>query len=113
MKDLQMAPPQPCACQSQPKPPATERSLAVWLLFLAVGIAAWFLIYFQLDRAALWVTTGLLGLDTGTHLGEAVRFFVYDTPKVLMLLVLIVFFVGVLRSFFTPATTRRLLAGRR
>lgn len=113
MQDLNMAPPKPCACQSRPAPSRASRPLGFWLLVLALGLAAWFAVYSQLDRAAQWLTTGLLGLDTGTHLGEAVRFFVFDTPKVLMLLVLIVFFVGVLRSFFTPAATRKLLAGRR
>ena len=40
-------------------------------------------------------------------------FFAYDTPKVLLLLVLVVFAMGVVRSFFSPEHTRRLLAGRR
>jgi len=46
-------------------------------------------------------------------LASAVEFFAYDTPKVLMLLLLVVFGVGVVRSFFSPARTRRLIAGRR
>ena len=45
--------------------------------------------------------------------GQAVQFFVYDTPKVLMLLTLVVFAMGVVRSFFSPERTRALLAGRR
>ena len=49
----------------------------------------------------------------GTHLEEAASFFVYDTPKVLMLLTLVVFGMGVVRSFFSPERTRALLAGRR
>ena len=46
-------------------------------------------------------------------LGEAIRFFAYDTPKVLMLLTLVVFGMGVVRSFFSPEKTRALLAGKR
>jgi hypothetical protein len=42
-----------------------------------------------------------------------VEFFVFDTPKVLLLLALVVFGVGVARSFFTPDRARRILAGRR
>jgi hypothetical protein len=42
-----------------------------------------------------------------------VEFFVYEAPKVLMLLVAVVFGVGMIRSFFTPERTRRVLAGRR
>jgi uncharacterized membrane protein YraQ (UPF0718 family) len=55
----------------------------------------------------------LLRLDETSRLGSAVQFFIYDTPKVLLLLVLIVFFVGIIRTFFTPQTTRRILAGKR
>src|ERR1019366_165331 len=44
---------------------------------------------------------------------ESVRFFLYDAPKVLLLLVLVVFGVGLVRSCFTPARTRQLLAGKR
>ena len=56
---------------------------------------------------------GLLGLERGSHIGEALQFFVYDSPKVMMLLTLIVFVVGMIRSFFTQERTRRFLAGKR
>ncbi|EKD40682.1 MAG: hypothetical protein ACD_74C00251G0001, partial [uncultured bacterium] len=46
-------------------------------------------------------------------MGKAIQFFLYDTPKVLMLLALVVFAVGILRSFFTPERTRKILAGKR
>jgi uncharacterized membrane protein YraQ (UPF0718 family) len=45
--------------------------------------------------------------------GDVVNFFVYETVKVLLLLIAVVFAVGVLRSFFTPERARRILAGRR
>jgi len=80
---------------------------------LAAGLVAWWLVYGQLASAARWATYGLLGLERGSRLADAVEFFLYDTPKVLMLLVLVVFGVGVIRSFFTPERTRRVLAGRR
>ncbi|WP_235641586.1 permease [Humidesulfovibrio mexicanus] len=66
----------------------------------------------MLASAARFLTEGLLGLDPASHLGASVEFFFYDTPKVLMLLALVVFGVGILRSFFTPERTRRILAGR-
>lgn len=119
MKDLKMAPQEPCDCASGKKrkkvrkPSAWDSSLGRKLNVLAAGLMVWFVVYYQLPAFASWVTVDLFGLVPTTHLGEAVRFFVYDTPKVLMLLVLIVFFVGVLRSFFTPERTRQLLAGRR
>ncbi|NTV43278.1 MAG: permease, partial [Syntrophobacteraceae bacterium] len=51
--------------------------------------------------------------STESHFSHALEFFVYDTPKVLMLLTLVVFGVGIVRSFFTAERTRRILAGKR
>jgi hypothetical protein len=52
-------------------------------------------------------------MAAGSHLALAVEFFLFEVPKVLMLLTVVVFGVGIVRSFFTPERTRRLLAGRR
>jgi len=77
------------------------------------GLVAWWVLYHYLATFSVWLTYGVFGLERGSHLGGAVEFFAYDAPKVMMLLVLVVFGVGVIRSFFTPERTRRLLAGRR
>ncbi|MFZ5773908.1 MAG: permease [Thermodesulfobacteriota bacterium] len=99
---------------AQPEPPPQDRTATPRLLaFGLAGLALWFALYVQLAPLADLFAFRLLGLAPGSHLGEAVRFFVYDTPKVLMLLILIVFAVGVVRSFFTPERTRKILAGRR
>jgi len=47
-----------------------------------------------------------------SSLSDALRFFFYDTPKVLLLLTGIVFIMGMINSYFTPERTRSLLAGR-
>ncbi len=82
------------------------------LIVALPALVLWYLIYRQLLPFAGYFTYKVLGLSQGTALAESVRFFVYDTPKVMMLLTLIVFVVGVIRSFFTPAATRKVLAGR-
>ena len=46
-------------------------------------------------------------------MAEAVQFFLYDTPKVLMLLAIVIYGVGIIRTFFTPERTRKILAGKR
>ena len=46
------------------------------------------------------------------HVRESLAFFLYDTPKVFMLLITVVFVVGIIRTFFAPARTRRILAGK-
>ncbi|HQQ79229.1 MAG TPA: permease [Thermoanaerobaculia bacterium] len=76
-------------------------------------MAAWVGAYVVNGDVSRFITTRLLGLTPGTHLGAAVQFFVFEVPKVLLLLALVVFVVGIVRSFFTPERTRSLLAGRR
>ena len=94
------------------RPPISlKRNLRLALLSLA--FIAWWPIYFQLAGFSSWLTFDLFQIARDTHLGHAVSFFFYDVPKVLMLLVLVVFGVGLLRSFFTPERTRDILAGKR
>jgi hypothetical protein len=59
------------------------------------------------------VTYSILGLSSGSRFGLAVEFFLFEVPKVILLLTAVVFVVGMLRSFFTPERARHLLAGRR
>lgn len=97
------------AALRQQSPP---RLLTAWLIGLALAAAAWFAIHWHLIDFADFVVAAF-GLDRGTHVGEAVHFFMYDTPKVLLLLAGIVFLMGVVQTFFLPERTRALLAGRR
>jgi uncharacterized membrane protein YraQ (UPF0718 family) len=86
---------------------------ALRVVLVVPAAVAWWLAYHALGPLSGWLSTGLLGLDRGSRLEAAVRFFVYEAPKVLLLLVVVVFGVGVVRSFFTPERTRAMLAGRR
>lgn len=86
-------------------------STGTWLAMVAGALVVWALLYSQLIPFSEWVVT-LLPVESKSHLGEAIRFFVYDTPKVLLLLTLVVFAMGVVRSFFSPEKTRAMLAGR-
>jgi uncharacterized membrane protein YraQ (UPF0718 family) len=79
---------------------------------LALAIPLWFVLYGFLPSLARYLTYSLLGLERETRLASSVEFFLYDTPKVLMLLTGIVFLMGVVHSFFTHGRVRRLLVGR-
>ncbi len=92
--------------------PAKGRAPFYWVISI-LGIAAWGIVYLSLEAVAKWITYTLLKQVSGGRLGAAIEFFIYETPKVLMLLVLVVFFVGIVRSFFAPKRTRRILAGKR
>ena len=80
-------------------------------LFLLVAVAAWF-IAFQALTPLSEALTAMLPVDRDSHLGGALQFFFYDTPKVLLLLAGVVFVMGMINSYFTPERTRALLAGR-
>ena len=84
----------------------------VWLAGVPVAAVVWWLVYGQLIPFSEWVTS-LLPVARDSHTGEAIAFFVYDVPKVLLLLTGIVFVTGVLRSWFSPEKTRAILAGKR
>ena len=72
----------------------------------------WFALYRSLVPLSEAVVR-LLPVTHGSHLADALQFFFYDTPKVLLLLTGVVFVMGMVNSYFTPERTRALLAGRR
>ncbi|SDI27127.1 permease [Aliiruegeria lutimaris] len=84
----------------------------VWHLAVAVLVGVWYAVYKQLMPLSEWLVS-LLPVDRNSHPGDALAFFFYDVPKVLMLLTLIVFAMGVVRSFFSPEKTRAALSGKR
>jgi uncharacterized membrane protein YraQ (UPF0718 family) len=92
--------------------PGAGPSTVRWIGSTVAGLIMWAVVYSQLVPFSDWVVAST-GVDPKSHLGEAVSFFAYDTPKVLMLLTLVVFGMGVVRSFFSPEKTRALLAGKR
>lgn len=79
--------------------------------FLALAALLWWLLYQSLMPASE-ALVALLPVDRSSHLGGALQFFLYDTPKVLLLLTGVVFVMGMINSYFTPERTRALLAGR-
>lgn len=96
------------ATQLSGKPRPVTTKLFVTILLLGT----WAAVYAALSPASEWIVRQL-PLDPTSGAAQALAFFIYDTPKVLMLLTLIVFAMGVVRSFFSPERTRALLAGRR
>ena len=80
-------------------------------LFLILAAVVWFALYQVLIPLSEYCVT-LLPVERSSHLGGALQFFFYDTPKVLMLLTAVVFVMGMINSYFTPERTRALLAGK-
>lgn len=80
-------------------------------LLLVITAILWYGLYKSLAPLSEWLMT-LLPVDRATPLGDALQFFLYDTPKVLLLLTGVVFVMGMVNSYFTPERTRVLLAGK-
>jgi hypothetical protein len=90
---------------------ALNRNMNGWF-FPIVLLPIWILIYLNLKPLSDFVIDDILRLPLGKHPTEALRFFIFEVPKVMLLLVLIIFGVGVLRTYFTPEKTRKLLEGK-
>ena len=81
-----------------------------WLL---LALPLWVFLYAVNHAVSEWIAFRLLGLTPKSHLGEAVAFLFYDTPKVLLLLTLVVFIVTFLQTFVNPTRVRDALSKRR
>ncbi len=82
----------------------------IYLLLAIVPI--WVIIYLNLQEISDFIVFRVLQLEPEKHLTEAIRFFIFEVPKVMMLLVLIIFIVGIIRTFFSPEKTRKALEGK-
>jgi uncharacterized membrane protein YraQ (UPF0718 family) len=91
---------------------ATGRNIRSFA-WVSGGIMIWGALYSFLPPLSAWITYDLLRMSKGTAFSAALEFFLLEVPKVLLLLTLVVFGVGVIRSFFTPERTRRILSGRK
>jgi len=60
-----------------------------------------------------YIVFSKIGLLHGSHAGEALNFFIYDTIKIFLLLTSIIFVVAIIRSYFSPERTRRILSSKR
>lgn len=85
---------------------ANKFSMVVLLL------PVWIALYLSLDRLTRVIVYSFLSMPEDEHLTRAVYFFIFEVPKVLLLLTLIVFLVGIIRTYFSPEKTRAALEGK-
>ena len=82
-------------------------------LYLTLALLTiWVLIYINLHAAADFIVYRLFGMTPHLHFTESLHFFIFEVPKVMLLLVLIIFVVGIVRSWFSPEKTRKALEGK-
>jgi uncharacterized protein len=75
-------------------------------------LPAWYLLYRNLQGLTDTIVYKIFRLPAGSHLTESIRFFIFEVPKVLLLLTLIIFVVGIIRTYFSPERTRKALEGK-
>lgn len=80
-------------------------------IYLLLLLPVWVVVYMYLQPMVDWLVDDVLQLSPN-HLTESIRFFLFEVPKVMMLLTLIIFVVGIVRSYFSAEKTRDLLAKR-
>jgi uncharacterized membrane protein YraQ (UPF0718 family) len=82
------------------------------ILILIILFTGWLILYVNLQVIADFLVDKVSTTEGDTHLKESIRFFIFEVPKVMLLLILIIFVVGVVRSFFSPEQTRKALEGK-
>jgi uncharacterized membrane protein YraQ (UPF0718 family) len=84
-------------------------------IYWIVGLAAilWLAAYSLINPLAEWIAYTALQLERDSHLGQSLAFFLYDIPKILLLLSGMIFIISIIRTFFSPERTRALLGGKR
>lgn len=107
-----------CSCPS-PSPTALvpHGGTAGWnrnyLVTMAVLAALWSLAYSAVLPASNWLVFGLLGMAPDSHLGLSLEFFIYDTAKILLLLVALIYGIAWIRASLNVERVREYLVGKR
>ncbi|MGO9480301.1 MAG: permease [Candidatus Kryptoniota bacterium] len=83
------------------------------ILLLAGSLLVWVMVYASLQKITDGIVFGFLKMESTSRVTETVRFFLFEAPKVLMLLLLIVFAIGIVRTYFSTEKTRRILGGKK
>ena len=66
-----------------------------------------------LDVFADFMTYQVFQITKGSTFGDAVNFFIYDSLKIFLMLIIIIFFVSIIRTYFSPERTKQLLSHKR
>ena len=66
-----------------------------------------------MQQLADWLVYSLLNFSKTSRVASAIDFFVFDTVKIFILLTVIVYWITLIRGFFPPERTRRLLAAKK
>jgi hypothetical protein len=92
--------------------PNKQLQLRIFGLLTLITVV-WFAAYNLIQPLADWLSYTAFSLTRGSHLGDSVAFFLYDVPKIMLLLSGMIFLISIPRTFFSAERTRALLGGKR
>lgn len=105
-----------CCCCGQAKPQAPQTNADNWtakyLLSVIIFAAIWFFAYSGIEDAAHWVVFEGWGASPESNNASAVEFFLYDTVKILLLLVALIYVIAWLRATLNVEKVRDYLTGK-
>ncbi|MDL2269620.1 permease [Desulfosarcina sp. OttesenSCG-928-A07] len=106
-----------CCCSPNPPSSSTGETPKSWnrryFLIIAALAAMWWAVYSYILDASHWLVFGALGFATDSHAGASLEFFIYDTIKILMLLVALIYGIAWIRASLNVERVRAYLAGKR
>lgn len=85
------------------------------LTYFSIGIAlfaVWFSVYSIIEPMAKFITYDVFSINKNTPIGDSIEFFLYDTAKILLLLILMVYVIGWLRAGLHVEKVRDYLSGK-
>lgn len=88
--------------------PKDRKKIITPILLLPV----WILIYFNLESSVNYLVYSIINLPSENQFSDALSFFIFESIKVLMLLLLVIFGISIIRSYFSPEKTRKFLEGK-
>jgi uncharacterized membrane protein YraQ (UPF0718 family) len=105
-----------CCCTPTPK---QDESLDFkpwqrnYLLVMTLLALLWWLAYRSILPFSSWLIFDLLGMAETSHLAAALEFFIYDTVKILLLLIGLIYVISWLRATMDMERVRSYLLGKR
>ena len=117
MSTHQAAPSSGCGCaSSKPVAPVPNNDLKPWNIRYFVIIAAltalWWLIYSYIRHASRWLVFDFIGLAPDSRFAASFEFFIYDTVKIMLLMVALIYVIAWLRASVNTERIRDYLVGK-
>lgn len=93
--------------------PYSDSWTVKFLLLAGLSVIVWIVAYIHISPISTWLSFDILGLEQDSQIGSAVQFFLYDTSKIFLLLLLMIYAIAFIRASFNVERVRDFLSGKR